>query len=216
MCVYVCVASAIANRISISASLPLPCLAIPARGSSSTLARSVLGSPGARCPYSFTRFYPCLCHAQTLCLAQPVRCSASPALGRFAALPLCRMTATPLRRSVASYCVWLLPRFVALALGSSGAGRSSALDLFYLHISLPFSGPRCLIIVPLFLLDLVTSCLPLLGGYGALTRGVYQHLTLNGKLKTTTKTIFYRQLSMPCVILPRCRQCRCCPSVDNA
>jgi hypothetical protein len=105
------------------------------------------------------------------------------------ALPLCRMTATPLRRSVASYCVWLLPRFVALALGSSGAGRSSALDLFYLHISLPFSGPRCLIIVPLFLLDLVTSCLPLLGGYGALTRGVYQHLTLNGKLKT--KTIFY-------------------------
>ena len=35
----------------------------------------------------------------------------------------------------------------------------------------------------LSLLHLVTSCPSLLGGYGALTRGVYQHLTLNGKYK---------------------------------
>ena len=67
----------------------------------------------------------------------------------------------------------------------------------------------------LFRLDLVTSCLPLLGGYGALTRGVYQHLTLNGNYKTKSKTNFFRRLSMPCVILPRCRHRRCCQS-DNA
>jgi hypothetical protein len=41
--------------------------------------------------------------------------------------------------------------------------------------------------VPLFLLPLLTSCPPLLGGYGALTHGVSQHLTLNGLKKTKTK-----------------------------
>ena len=47
--------------------------------------------------------------------------SASPVLGLPCTRSLCRMTATPLRRSAASYCVWLLPRFAALAPGSSGA-----------------------------------------------------------------------------------------------
>ncbi len=60
-------------------------------------------------------------------------------------------------------------------------------------------------------------CSPFLGGYGARTRGVYQHLPLNGILKSQTKTIIYRRLSMPCVILPRCRHYRCCPPLcDNA
>ncbi len=50
--------------------------------------------------------------------------------------------------------------------------------LFFHRITQSWS--HILIIVPLFLLHLVISCLPLLGGYGALTHGVYQHLTLNG------------------------------------
>ena len=63
-----------------------------------------------------------------------------------------------------------------------------------------------------------TLVLPRLARYGALTRGVYQHLTLNGiKTKTNNKIIvFYRPPSMPFALLPRCRHRRCCPFVDNA
>ena len=51
---------------------------------------------------------------------------------------------------------------------------------FILCYHITWLEPRILILVPLFLLPLVTSCPPLLGGYGALTHGVSQHLTLNG------------------------------------
>jgi hypothetical protein len=58
----------------------------------------------------------------------------------------------------------------------------------------------------------------------ATSRGVWRSYprclstpTLNGILKFQTQTIIYRRLSMPCVILPRCRHCRCCPPLcDNA
>ena len=98
------------------------------------------------------------------------------------------------------------------------------------HIFQPFSGGMVFhlffsfsithILVSLFPLHLVYThyCSPLLGGYGARTRGVYQHPTLNGiKTKTNNKTIvFYRPPSMPFALLPRCRHRRCCPFVDNA
>jgi hypothetical protein len=96
-----------------------------------------------------------------------------PILGQV--LPLVTPTLGDLWRS------WLLWLSVALAIGTSGVlplWRSICL-----HISKPFSGgmvfyffifilchyitrsPRILIIVSLFLLHLVASCPPLLGGY---------------------------------------------------
>ncbi len=106
------------------------------------------------------------------------------------------------------------------------------------HISQPFSGgivcytylhrvayswPRTLILVFIFFNfssapdQLLTAhyCSLFLGGHGARTHGVCQHRTLNGILKNQSKTIVYRRLSMPCVILPQCRHYRCCPSLCN-
>ena len=82
-----------------------------------------------------------------------------------------------------------------LVLVNSGAGplwRSSTLlggrSVLFLFIYFIFfhritwSWPHILILVSEFPLHLVPThyCSPLLGGYGARTRGVYQHLTLNG------------------------------------
>ena len=125
--------------------------------------------------------------------------------GYWSALALVRSGAGPL---------W---RWSALALVHSGAGplsRSSTLFggrsilflfWFILH-RITCLCPHTLILVSRFLLHLVASCPPLLGGYGALTRGVYQHLDLNGIFKNNC----YRPLSMPCAILQRCRHSRCC------
>jgi len=124
----------------------------------------------------------------------------------------------------------LLWRLAALARCHSGA-RSACIFLD------PSRGVWCSIFILFFvitslgcshvyssvclsLLHLVTSCPPLLGGYGALTRGVYQHLTLNGIYiktnQTKTNNLFFRPLSMPFATLQRCRHRRCCPLVDNA
>ena len=49
----------------------------------------------------------------------------------------------------------------------------------------------------------------LLGGYGARTRGVFQHLTLNGK--NPNQTNLSRPLSMLSTIVRQCRLSRCGP-----
>ena len=48
-------------------------------------------------------------------------------------------------------------------------------------------------------------CSPFLGGYGARTRGVFKHHTLNGIIFCS----FYRPTSMPSATVRRCRPSRC-------
>ena len=86
------------------------------------------------------------------------------------------------------------------------------------HISQPFSGGIVFYIFPhhithphsrasIFFFTWPTvynNYCSLLGGYGARTHGVCQHLTLNGTL-----IISYRPMSMPSATMRRCRPSRC-------